>query len=80
MRIHQDICRHCDRTGLQWATWPNTGKKMLCEPDESGNLVLDFGVDAITIRFYNRFNDAGKVDRYVSHFATCPKAAEARNR
>jgi len=64
-------CRSCGAP-IIWAV-TTTGAKMPldADPDPEGLFVLERGVAVHVI-------DAKGVDRYTSHFATCPDAASHR--
>lgn len=75
--MNGDRCKLCGRGGLQWARWPESGKASLVEPSPAGNLVLRPAERAAAFEiFFALPGDPGP--RYVSHFASCPRASEAR--
>lgn len=49
------------------------------EPVDDGNIVLGRDDDG-PVAMYLRKDETTTRDRYVSHFATCPHAAEHRKR
>lgn len=82
-------CRSCSAEIL-WVVWPKSGKRMPVDavpdmrpPPKGGDLVLalhggEFG--ALHVEKYSPQRHDSKRNRYTSHFATCPNAAEHRGR
>lgn len=67
------LCRSC-HAPIIWAK-TKTGKRIPLDPKPviGGNLVLIDGVVGVTPPSHN-------VERYTSHFATCPNADEHRSK
>ncbi len=71
-------CRSCG-AAIEWVL-TDSGKSMPVDtqPRADGTLVLSTENDVLRARSPGLF-DAGK-PRYVSHFATCPQAAQHRRK
>ena len=63
-------CRSCDAP-IAWATTPS-GRKMPLSAAPAGNVTLRSDGVAVVV--------AAGEGSYVSHFATCPQAAQHRRR
>lgn len=74
---HLPHCRGCGRPIL-WAVHAGSGKRAPFDPRPSaeGEFVLQEQPDGTLIAVH----DPKGSERYVSHFATCPKADEFRGR
>ena len=80
-------CRSCGAEIL-WVKWPTSGKRMPvdAEPDwrplpKGGDIVLMLRGGAFGELLAEKFNaerHGQDRNRYTSHFATCPNAAEHR--
>jgi hypothetical protein len=74
-------CRSC-KAPMAWATNVHTGKNVPIDPDpvDNGNLVLVEIVPGakLQVRYVKTYERTGSMPRYVSHFSTCPNAAEHR--
>jgi len=73
-------CTGCG-ANVVW-TVTTRGKKMLvdAEPSDKGNLLLSRQVDRKLVAIVARRGDAECEARYLSHFVTCPNAAQFRRR
>lgn len=80
-------CRSCGQEIL-WGLWPTSGKKMPVDatpdmrpPDRGGGKVvlsLDRRANVLKLAKFDPQQHDEKRNRYTSHFATCPNAAEHR--
>lgn len=71
------ICRDC-KAAIIWAEHAGTGRRapINAEPEEGGNiLLLGAGYIIITAEQAEAYKGG---DAHISHFATCPAAAERR--
>ena len=76
-----DLCRSC-ALSIAWG-WTVKGKRIPLDRDpvEDGNLALSGRGDHSYFDVYViQAVDVAKGDRYVSHFATCPRANDHRGR
>lgn len=71
-------CRDCN-ADIRWVETVN-GRKMPLDayPALRGNVILDGHGLAVVMGALDLSNLPADVDRYRSHFATCPKASERR--
>lgn len=77
-------CRSCDAP-ITWTTNVVTGKRMPVDPEpvEHGNIVLTSGNNGPESRVLTKDELAKRPTKrglYLSHFATCPSAAQHRRR
>lgn len=77
-------CTSCHQH-ITWTTNVKTGKRMPvdAEPVEHGNIVLTSGNDGPESRVLTRDELAKRPTRsglYISHFSTCPAAAQHRRK
>jgi hypothetical protein len=70
-------CRSCTAP-IEWAEWADSGKPVPLDPGvaANGNLALVAG----KVHRYGPEDVRLARDRRVSHFATCPDAAQWRSR
>lgn len=72
-------CRDCGAL-VRWAlTRRGSAMPINAAPADGGNLILERRSAALVARVVGPM-DLEDGDRYVSHFATCPHAAERRRR
>jgi hypothetical protein len=76
--LEQQRCSSC-RARILWAISEASGKPIPldAEPTEKGNIVVVNGTVARYVRAAERATIAAQ-SLYVSHFATCPNAAQHR--
>jgi hypothetical protein len=84
--MSETLCRSCGAP-IRWALTVK-GHRMPLDamPVVDGNILLDVATDPPTARVLpassdlNEGDSRGLFDRYKSHFATCPNAAQHRKR
>jgi hypothetical protein len=73
-------CKSCG-AGIRWAKWASSGRWVPLDVDAKpdGNVVLVARRGMERVESFNKDSaEHAKLKRYVSHFATCPKADEHR--
>lgn len=76
-------CRSCGRE-IEWVIVAKSGKRMPIDPNPrpNGNIeilpTIDGETGARMIEVVGKASISADHPRYVSHFTTCPKAAENR--